>query len=73
MKLIILAACLLATPVLAQQASPGPDPAQAALGDEVMECVSAKIQFRARIRQLETENVRLRQPTPATPEKVPAP
>lgn len=75
MKVLILAACLLTSPALAQQTSPPVDldPTQAALGAEVMECVSAKVHFRTRINQLEAELAK-RSPLPQpTPEKAPTP
>ena len=44
MKYLPLALTLLAMPALAQQS---PDPNMQAMGQEIMECTAAKVQFRA--------------------------
>lgn len=54
----IIFALLIATPAFAQQ------PTAADVGTELLECVSGKVQLRAKIAQLEAEIARLKAPPP---------
>lgn len=59
LPLIVLFACSI-HPAFAQQ----PDPFQAALGQEVMECVGAKIQLKTKLNQIEAELAKAMAPPP---------
>ena len=68
MKRLALIAALISSPALAQQPTSPPignDPAQAALGQEVMECVGGRVQLRARIIALEAELAKTKEPLKA--------
>lgn len=56
---------------MVNQTPVGPDPAQTALGQEVMECVGGKVQLRARVNQLEAEIAQLKASAAKPPEKTP--
>jgi hypothetical protein len=74
LKRLILAAALFASPAFAQQSNPTPtgaEPAQAALGQEVMECMGGKVQLRARLLQLEAELAKAKAPPAEGPPSVP--
>lgn len=58
-----LLAISIAAPALAQQ------PDTAALGQEVMECIGAKIQLRTKINQLEVDLAKAKAPPPDQPPK----
>lgn len=76
MKQLFLATTLFTSPALAQQSAPTPigtDPAQAALGQEIMECVGAKIQLRTKINLIEAELAKAKAPPVEGPPSAPSP
>lgn len=67
MKRFILFGLLATAPAFAQQSTPpaaASDPAQTALSQEIMACISEKVQLRSRIIALETELAKMKSAPP---------